>query len=117
MSIPHRRNLDFIGNEIVFGGRRRQLEYPIHQAVFADDLVVVVFEYMSVPPGVGNLVAYEQQGGQCKWVAETPGEGATSHYVEMTDVSDSQIKAYIFGSYDCVVDVQSGRLLSATFTK
>jgi hypothetical protein len=89
---------------------------PVLDAHQIDDKVVLVFDYMSFPKGeqAKNLMAYDLERNLL-WVAEHPTKEAADTYVEIVD--ENPLKAWNFACYLCEIDIQTGRLLHAEFTK
>ena len=80
------------------------------------DCVVIIFDYMEFPKPqqARNLMAYDLSRNLL-WVAEHPTDGQTDTYVHIT--SETPLRASNFASYICDIDIETGRLLNAVFTK
>lgn len=80
------------------------------------DRVVIIFDYMEFakPQQARNLMAYDL-GRKLLWVAEHPTDKQTDTYVRIT--SESPLRASNFASYMCDIDIETGKLLNAVFTK
>ena len=76
----------------------------------------VVFDYMSFPKlqQAKNLMAYDLSQ-KLLWVAEHPTTDITDTYVEITQ--EAPLKAWNFACFVCDIDIETGKLLHAKFTK
>src|SRR5688572_1971950 len=104
----------FSGSEVT--GRTWRVPYPIAQAVLAGERVLVLYDYMAGPRHrqFQNLEAFTLEGVRL-WTAEHPTSTTADAYVSINSVSP--LRASSFASYDCTLDVESGRLLESVFTK
>jgi hypothetical protein len=89
---------------------------PVLEACAIESRVVVVFDYMSFPrhEQAKNLVAYDLNRNLL-WVAEHPTTEAADTYVNI--VEENPLKAWNFAGYVCEIDIETGKLLRAEFTK
>ena len=92
------------------------MAYPIAQAIVAGDRVLVLYDYMAGPRHrqFQNLEAFTLDGVRL-WTAEHPTSTTADVYVSISSVSPLRVTN--FASYDCTLDIESGRLLESVFTK
>jgi hypothetical protein len=97
-------------------GQYWELDRPVLDARQIGDRIVVVFDYMSFPKNqqAKNLMAYDVHRNLL-WIAEHPTAEATDAYVKI--VEEDPLKASNFACYLCEIDIQTGKLLHAEFTK
>jgi len=98
------------------GKARWDLSCPVLDAHQIGDRVVVVFDYASFPKGhqAKNLVAYDLNRNLL-WVAEHPTTDDTDTYVKITQ--ETPLKAWNFACFVCEIDIETGKLVRAQFTK
>ena len=89
---------------------------PILAACRIGDRVIVIFDYMSFPKPqqARNLMAYDLSQ-KLLWVAEHPTTERTDTYVSF--ISETPLRVCNFASYTCEIDVETGKIRHATFTK
>jgi hypothetical protein len=107
LSVQHRL---LVGNDWWDLGR------PVLDAHQIGDRVVVVFDYMSFPKDqqAKNLVAYDLDRNLL-WLAEHPTTAPADAYV--TIAQETPLKASNFAGFICDIDIETGKLLHAKFTK
>lgn len=79
--------------------------------------VIVLFDPDEYIPKVGqfnNLIALDINGNKL-WEAELPTTETGDCYFKI--LSNSPIKAKSFKSYNCEIDVDTGKIISKEFTK
>jgi hypothetical protein len=108
--------ITFSGSHVTVAGRTWRVPYPVAQAVLAGEQVLILYDPMAGPRHrqFQNLEAFTLDGVRL-WTAEHPTSTAADVYVSITSVSP--LRAGSFAGYDCTLDVESGRLLQAAFTK
>jgi hypothetical protein len=93
------------------------LAYPVRAAVQIDDLVLVLYDPGALKQKFGvfeNLAGFSLDGS-VRSVAQLPSSTTGDRYVDLT-VGD-QIVAYSWSGFNCVIDIRSGRIVSAEFLK
>ena len=108
--------ISFDGKRLTIADKSFELEYPIHDAVISRDRIIVLFEYMARREAgqFNNLIALDMDGNQI-WVAEQPTTTSSDVYVEIGE-KDPLIVGN-FAGYRCTIDIDSGKILEAKFTK
>lgn len=93
-----------------------RFDKDILQAKQIGDRVLVIFDYMAYPQArpAANLVAFDEQQRRL-WDAQNPTAGPTDAFVNF--VSEDPVRVWNFAGYSCEVDLNTGRLLKAEFTK
>ena len=93
-----------------------QLEKPVLKAAAIEDKVLVIFDYMAFPKDkpARNLVAYDRMKKEI-WTAQNPNVGAADAYV--TFIKEEPLEVWNFASYNCRIDIATGQLLRAEFSK
>ena len=109
-------DISFSGSEVSVSGRTWRVSYPVTQAVLVGDRVLVLYDYMAGPRyrQFQNLEAFTLDGVRL-WTAEHPTSETADSYVSIKSVSPLRVSS--FASYDCTLDIESGRLLESAFTK
>ena len=89
---------------------------PILDAHRIGDRVIVIFDYMSFPKPqqARNLMAYDMTQ-KLLWVADHPTTDRTDTYVNI--ISETPLRVCNFASLACEIDVETGKLRNAVFTK
>lgn len=89
---------------------RFELDYPVLDTKEAANLVLVVFDYMSMPKEKrkNNLFAFDKDGSLV-WVGESP-ENPTSTYYKI--YSTTPLVVHSFCSHSCTLSVANGKLES-----
>ena len=105
-----------VKQRVLVGDTYWDLDRPVLDVHQIGTKIVVVFDYMSFPKGeqAKNLMAYDLDQNLL-WIAEHPTTEATDTYVEI--VEETPLKAWNFACYFCEIDIETGRLLHAEFTK
>jgi hypothetical protein len=105
-----------IQHRILVDGEYWDLERPILDAHRIGDRIVVVFNYMSFPrhAQARNLMAFDLQKRHL-WTAEHPTNGTGDTYIQI--LSEEPLLVSNFASVNCHIDLETGRLLDAQFTK
>jgi len=106
----------FFGSEVTVAGRTWRVPFPIVQALLAGERVLVLYDYMAGPRHrqFQNLEAFTLDGVRL-WTAEHPTSTTPDAYVSIKSVSPLRVSN--FASYDCTLDIETGRLLQSAFTK
>ena len=92
-------------------------EYPVLETREIGEFLVVVYDYMAFPRGqpARNLFAYSTASGRLAWRADDIGMGSTDAYTNI--LSEHPLVVGNFASYNCTVDLRTGRVVSKAFTK
>lgn len=107
----------FSGNVLVIGGRECRLDFPIIQAVPAGQTAVVLYNPDAYTERFGqfrNLVAVNAQGS-IVWTAELPTTSSGDRYYKIA--SADPLIVYSIWSVQCVIDPETGKIVTQTFTK
>ncbi len=109
-------SVTFSGSEVTVAGRTWRVPYPVAQALLAGERVLVLYDYMAGPRHrqFQNLEAFTLDGVRL-WTAQHPTSTTADAYVSISSVSPLRVSS--FASYDCTLDIESGRLLESAFTK
>lgn len=105
------------GHNLRIDGVDYRLAYPIVESFECDGVVVVMFEPDSNPKNWGqfpNIVAVDRQGRQT-WEASLPTSNTGDRYYKIT--SRDPLTAYSVMSYEVVLNLTNGRILTTTFFK
>ena len=80
------------------------------------DRVLILADYRSVPKDrqAHNLRAMDLNH-KILWTAEHPTTGTNDAYVRI--LSEEPLRVSSFAGYSCEIDIETGKLLSALFTK
>lgn len=105
-----------IQHRILVDGEYWDFERPILDAHRIGDKIIVVFDYMSFPrhAQARNLMAFDLHKTHL-WTAEHPTSQTSDTYVNI--ISEQPLRACNFASFDCQIDLETGKLLAAEFTK
>jgi hypothetical protein len=109
--------LSFSGNVITVNGNNIKLDYPIQTAFLLGDKIIVLYDPDSYVPKFGqfqNLLAIDLNGKEI-WKAELPTTMTGDCYYKIA--SKNPLKAYSFKSYECEIDLDTGRIKNKTFLK
>lgn len=109
--------ITFSDNTLELNGDKFTLQYPIKEAFEVDDKIIVLFDPDSNFGKQGqfhNLIALSNNGTQI-WAADLPTDKRSDVYYRI--VSKTPLKADSFCSYECVIDPQSGKIVSKIFFK
>ena len=81
------------------------------------DIIVVVYDYMPFPRNEPsrNLFAYSRATGGELWRADHIGAGAIDGYTGV--ISESPLVVGNFASFDCLIDIQTGKVVGKALTK
>ena len=103
-------------SELEFDTGRRVMPHPILQSRRIGERILVVFDPMDFPRcrQARNLVAYDLNGNEL-WTAEHPTNETADCYVNF--VSDEPLWVGNFAGFTCRIDLETGKLLEAVFTK
>ncbi|HWY52295.1 MAG TPA: hypothetical protein VNW72_12515 [Chthoniobacterales bacterium] len=109
-------DISFSGRTVSVAGKTWQAPWPVTQAAVIDDRVILLYDYMAGPRDrqFQNLEAFNSSG-QHLWTAQHPTAEKPDTYVKI--LSTSPFLAWNFACYKCTIDVSSGRLVKALFTK
>jgi hypothetical protein len=113
------------GDELAIEGGSLRTEFPIQIAVELDHRIIVLLDpdsYLGDPTygedrrrgnnPVRNLRAYARSG-KLLWEADFPEQA--DYYYRL--VSSDPLVALSFSSYECEIDLETGRIISKTFLK
>jgi hypothetical protein len=89
---------------------------PVLDAHQIGNRIVVVFDYMSFPKfqQAKNLMAYDLSQ-KLLWIAQHPTTVSTDTYVQIKQ--EAPLKVWNFACFVCDIDIETGKLLHAEFTK
>ena len=110
-------DIQFVENSITVNSKKFDLAYPIKTAFALDDKVIVLFDPDSYIPKFGqfqNLIALNGMGNEI-WKAELPTTLSGDCYYEIA--SKNPLKVYSFKSYECEIDLDTGKLKNKIFFK
>lgn len=109
--------ISYSGTVLKVGGKVITLPYKILEA-FESEQVIVVFLDPDANLGktgqYGNLIAYDTSGTK-KWEAELPTTKISDVYWKI--VNKTPLVAYSFSSYECEIDISTGKILKKNFYK
>lgn len=111
------RDLKFIGEVLITGSCRLELEHAIHAAWRVGDKILVLFDPDAEQGKSGqfpNLVALDDEGRQI-WAAELPTTNTGDRYYRLQ--SKSPIIVSSFSSFDCEIDPSTGHIVRREFMK
>jgi hypothetical protein len=105
-----------IQHRVLVDGEYWDLGRPILDAHRIGDRIIVVFDYMSFPQHkqARNLMAFDLQKTHL-WTAEHPTNETTDTYVHI--LSEEPLRVSNFASLNCHIDLETGKVLDAKFTK
>ena len=91
------------------------MEFPL--IVIHKNITLKLFDWMEYPKGkpARNVEAFNKRG-ESIWVIEDIGGGDADCYTHISS-SNGEIHAFNFMCYDCIIDEETGKVLSKTFTK
>lgn len=97
-------------------GRWLRFSKPILQAERMEEKVLVIFDYMHYDQtkSAQNLVAFDL-GGKELWKAENPTEKRTDAYTNF--LNGEGLRVGNFAGYTCNINLDTGKLIDAQFTK
>ncbi len=103
-------------NKVIFPGGALEAEYPVLEASYIGERVVVVYDYMVFPKAdpARNLFAYSSEG-ILLWRAEDIGQGATDAYTNV--LSEQPLRVGNFAGFSVQIEETTGRVISKIFTK
>jgi hypothetical protein len=109
-------DVSFSGQSVSVAGKTWQAPWPVVQAVVIDGRVILLYDYMAGPKHrqFQNLEAFSFSGERL-WTAEHPTSETADAYVEI--LSTSPFLVWDFACYRCTIDLSTGRLIAAQFTK
>jgi hypothetical protein len=110
-------NVRFLERTLQIDDVKRELEHPIDDIAIQEDVVIVLYDPDSFAEANGrfhNLVALDLDG-RLKWTAQLPTSNPGDRYYEIG--SKEPLTVYSTQSFDCVIDVTTGRIIAKTFTK
>lgn len=109
--------LSYSGNTITINGKLINLNYPVLLAYVALSKIIVLFNPDAYIPKFGqfqNLVAIDVEGNTL-WTAELPTSYTGDCYYKIT--SQIPLKALSFQSFECDIDLDTGKIVSKEFVK
>ncbi len=103
-------------SRVLVDGRWLRFGKPVLQAERIGDRVLVIFDYMyyDQKKPAQNLVAFDLHGKEL-WKAENPTEMRTDAYTNFLE--GEGLRVGNFAGYSCTIDLDSGKLIEAQFTK
>ena|SRR5687767_14713520 len=109
--------LQFKDNFLIIDNLIFHLNHIIRDARLIDNKAVVIFKYDDSVPRhsqFNNLHAFNQKG-ELIWKAEHPTNETADFYLDF--ISPESNKLWNFGCFICEIDFNTGKLLTAEFTK
>jgi hypothetical protein len=103
-------------SRVLVDGRWLRFGKPVLQAERIGDTVLVIFDYMyyDQKKPAQNLVAFDLHGKEL-WKAENPTDTRIDAYTNFLE--DEGLRVGNFAGYSCTIDLDSGKLIEAQFTK
>ena len=105
------------GHMLTLEGKEIRLEHPIADAFEIDGKVIVLYDSDSYTKKWGqfpNLIALDPDGKQL-WTAELPTTQSQECYYQVKRTNP--LIACTWTSWECEIDIETGRVLSRTFLK
>ncbi len=102
---------------LLVNGKSIQFQYPVIDAFEVQDIIVVLFHPDSSSQKSGqfrNLIALKRNGEHL-WIAELPTSRTGDRYYKV--VSRSPLVVYSVSSFECEIDIDTGRIKSRRFFK
>ena len=102
--------------EIQINEKKVKFDFLISQIIFFNDCFYVLFEHMSVNENYGqsfNLYAVNLEG-ETIWIAELPF--SPDCFLNIF-IENDQLYAYSFSAYECLIDLETGKIKEKVFTK
>lgn len=109
--------ITFERNTLQIDGNLVTLDYDIEEAFAIDGGIIVLFDpdaNLGKEGQFRNLLCLREDG-RVRWVAELPTEKSTDVYYKVA--KHNPLIAYSFCSYECEIDIATGRIRSKSFTK
>jgi hypothetical protein len=109
--------LSFDGPTLVIGARHLTMPYPVKDAFQLGNRIVVLLDpdaNMTPDRQFHNLMALDSKG-DIAWVAELPTGKPADTYCRI--VSRQPLRADSFCSYECEIDLDTGKIVSRRFFK
>jgi len=105
-----------IQHGILVNGEHWDFDKKILDACQINERIIVIFDYMSYPknPPARNMMAFDLDKNEI-WTAENPTNKSVDAYYKIG--SENPLVAYNVASYECTIDVSTGRLIKADFYK
>jgi len=81
-------------------------------------IILKLFNWMDYPKGQAaqNVEAFDERGNRL-WVIESLGGNSLTDFYTNISSKDGEIHAFNFQCYDSVIDEDTGKILSSSFTK
>ena len=103
-------------------GRYIEVEHQVKTAHWVDDKALVLYDADAYWQDFGslqfgqfpNLVAYDAEGNKL-WTAELPTNESSDCYVEL--VSMQPLVAYSWKSFECTIDLKTGKIISREYVR
>ncbi len=116
-STSHRPNV--LKKKVSYGGVSIICAYSVSKAWWdaSRKWFIVLMEFFEKKSAkrFHNLVAYDFDNNLI-WEAELPTDSDADCYTD-AEVEDDTLSAFSFSGYRCMIDVETGRILSSSFTK
>lgn len=109
--------VSFVRNSLKINSKNIKLDHPILTAFAFEDKIIILYDPDSYMPKFGqfpNLLAIDINGKEV-WRAELPTMTTGDCYYKI--VSENPLKALSFHSYECEIDLDTGKLKNKIFLK
>ena len=109
--------ISFENNVLHIDSNSFSLDHNIEEAFAIEDRIIVLFDPDANMGNEGqfrNLLCL-QADGKVRWVAELPTEKSTDVYYKVA--KRNPLIVYSFCSYECEIDIATGRIRTKAFTK
>ncbi len=110
-------DINYSKDTVTISGLTIQFNYIVMMAFEVMGKVIVLFDPDELIPKFGqfnNLIAIDMHGIKL-WEAELPTSDTGDCYYKIS--SKSPLRAISYKSYICEIDLNSGRIISKSFTK
>ena len=107
----------YSGSIVQVGGVEISLPYDVLDAYENKGVVVVLIDpdsYIGKEKGLRNIVAYDVSGKKL-WDANFPQRDKPDYYWKISNRTPLVVKS--FSSYECEIDLITGKVLKANFYK
>ena len=109
--------ISFSGSIIEINGKNISLSYDISEAYLINGIIVILLapgSYIGKEKNLKNLVAYNTDG-EMLWEADFPQNYKSDYYWKIK--SKNPLIVNSFSSYECEIDLNTGRVKKSDFYK
>lgn len=109
--------ITFIGTTVSVNGKSLTVEYPVIDAFEVEERIILLFDPDAYTEKFGqfrNLVALSATGERL-WTAEMPTTTSGDRYYKVA--SRIPLVAYSIYSFECEIDITTGRIKARQFYK